>query len=104
MSHNRLGLLEFPEHCSNLSKAQSEVCWLNFFLRIEFNDVPVCFKYGCLKFFILCSEMFPINLIVPNKQSIENYVFKMYSKSSYHTMLSFGNVFKNDMCIKMLWL
>jgi len=41
MSQNRLGLLEFLEHCCNLRKAQSEVCWLNFCPRIESHDVLV---------------------------------------------------------------
>jgi len=90
MSQNRLGLLEFLKRCSNLRKAQSELCWLNYSLKIEFHDVPISFKYGYIKFLILCFEMFPVNSIVPNIHSVKNYVFKTCYECFYHIMLFFG--------------
>ena len=67
ISLNRSKLLGFQERCSELRKAQSEVCWLNFSVRIESLGVLVSFEYEGPSSYFSCSELFLIKLTIPNK-------------------------------------
>jgi len=90
MSQYRLGLLEVLKCCSNLRKAQGEVCWLNLFPRMEFHDVVVGL------------ELFVINQLFRISFLLKGICSKCTSDALIISCYPSGMCSKHELGIKML--